>query len=612
MITISFYSFKGGLGRSLTLANLGVYLAQFGATVAMVDFDLEAPGLQYKIRPGERVDVSTHGLAGILADASRGTPVDALDWDIVMDVTEDAVVGDRGSDLLEQSQGRLLLIPAGNSVTPEYWNDLGDIDWYRLFSSAERPGVAVLAQLKQHLEDRFAPDVLLVDSRTGITPGGGVATTLLPDVVVVMMLNSAEHVDGSRLVISAVTESEDPDTPNVVPVLSRYTDPRMGRPRRPSLPGRQQAVSVESEVPLDGLWDALRAGLTEPQAERIDKPLVLHADLILQQSEQLAFGRYAPSGPPGPSQALLDDYLRLFAAVVPEAIFVKHLAGVRNRVRSILLDSPEDAKRTLESLAVLVADEQIFVDLVKLYIVRDDPRGMVAAADRLFQIHGQTMVHPALSEALRQLTDEPGAWRFQDRRISPEFVAAYWRESDRRDIRWGSEVARYVAETGRGKEARDLFHEVTSEADSEELALAVRTMAQGNERAERVASEVALERFESAQDSGAFILAATEACRYRPLPALAQRILGASAAEVLRDLDRAGLLMVAGNQDGAAAVLVESSGALDPDDDSVAQWASQLSRLVQRVPGVRAAVGQRNPTLLANLESSDDERADFE
>jgi Mrp family chromosome partitioning ATPase len=49
--TISFYSYKGGTGRTLLVANLAVYAARLGQTVAMVDLDLEAPGLAYKFLP---------------------------------------------------------------------------------------------------------------------------------------------------------------------------------------------------------------------------------------------------------------------------------------------------------------------------------------------------------------------------------------------------------------------------------------------------------------------------------------------------------------------------------------------------------------------------------
>src|ERR1700728_3242664 len=45
MYVTTFYSFKGGVGRTLALANVATYLVRRGRRVLLVDFDLEAPGL---------------------------------------------------------------------------------------------------------------------------------------------------------------------------------------------------------------------------------------------------------------------------------------------------------------------------------------------------------------------------------------------------------------------------------------------------------------------------------------------------------------------------------------------------------------------------------------
>ena len=45
MYTTTFYSFKGGVGRTMALANVAVELANRGRKVIAADFDLEAPGL---------------------------------------------------------------------------------------------------------------------------------------------------------------------------------------------------------------------------------------------------------------------------------------------------------------------------------------------------------------------------------------------------------------------------------------------------------------------------------------------------------------------------------------------------------------------------------------
>src|SRR5580704_14420770 len=48
---ITFYSYKGGSGRSQTLANTAWILAAAGKRVIMLDWDLEAPGLHRYFRP---------------------------------------------------------------------------------------------------------------------------------------------------------------------------------------------------------------------------------------------------------------------------------------------------------------------------------------------------------------------------------------------------------------------------------------------------------------------------------------------------------------------------------------------------------------------------------
>ena len=48
---ITFYSYKGGTGRTMALANVAWILASNGKRVLAVDWDLEAPGLHRYFRP---------------------------------------------------------------------------------------------------------------------------------------------------------------------------------------------------------------------------------------------------------------------------------------------------------------------------------------------------------------------------------------------------------------------------------------------------------------------------------------------------------------------------------------------------------------------------------
>src|SRR5712691_6802777 len=48
---ITFYSYKGGTGRSMALANFAWIVAASGKRVLAIDWDLEAPGLHRYFRP---------------------------------------------------------------------------------------------------------------------------------------------------------------------------------------------------------------------------------------------------------------------------------------------------------------------------------------------------------------------------------------------------------------------------------------------------------------------------------------------------------------------------------------------------------------------------------
>ena len=48
---VTFYSYKGGTGRSIALANVAWILAMNGNRVLVIDWDLEAPGLHRYFHP---------------------------------------------------------------------------------------------------------------------------------------------------------------------------------------------------------------------------------------------------------------------------------------------------------------------------------------------------------------------------------------------------------------------------------------------------------------------------------------------------------------------------------------------------------------------------------
>ena len=79
MKTVTFYSYKGGAGRTLAVANTAVFAAIGGMKVVALDFDLEAPGLGYKLF-GNRPPLGA-GLVGYLRDRiAFGTAPNVSDY----------------------------------------------------------------------------------------------------------------------------------------------------------------------------------------------------------------------------------------------------------------------------------------------------------------------------------------------------------------------------------------------------------------------------------------------------------------------------------------------------------------------------------------------------
>ena len=62
---LTFYSYKGGTGRSMALANIAWLLASAGRRVLVIDWDLEAPGLHRYFAPF-LIDEEVTGSEGLI------------------------------------------------------------------------------------------------------------------------------------------------------------------------------------------------------------------------------------------------------------------------------------------------------------------------------------------------------------------------------------------------------------------------------------------------------------------------------------------------------------------------------------------------------------------
>src|SRR6266700_3396785 len=103
-IVYTFYSFKGGSGRTMALANVAALLAKWGHSVLVVDWDLEAPGLERffaKLEPNFHNSRATgNGIVDLVQARADG---ETLQW---RDCLTTVSVGENSSRLALLTAGR--------------------------------------------------------------------------------------------------------------------------------------------------------------------------------------------------------------------------------------------------------------------------------------------------------------------------------------------------------------------------------------------------------------------------------------------------------------------------------------------------------------------------
>jgi cellulose biosynthesis protein BcsQ len=184
----TFYSYKGGVGRTMALANVGWLLADWGYHVLCVDWDLEAPGLdRYLEAAGASEQPGLIDFVEALM-ARDGDP----DWRHYVQ-SLDAKVGDRIS-----------LMTAGR-MDEHYPARVQRLSWSALYE--EHGFGEVVERLRGEWKAAF--DFVLIDSRTGLTDIGGICTVQAPDVVVALLTCNQQSLDGLMGVLSRIEKSRD-------------------------------------------------------------------------------------------------------------------------------------------------------------------------------------------------------------------------------------------------------------------------------------------------------------------------------------------------------------------------------------------------------------------
>jgi len=288
--TFTFYSYTGGTGRSLLLANVAHYLTLLDKRVVAVDFDFEAPGLHYKLNinpPGKRTadTIPGRGVVDYLLTTAQGDgpPRSLLDYLVPVSLPRGA-------------KGSLHLMPAGSAPMGDYWKALTALLRQDLFTDPEGSGIAACLELKARIEEELQADFLLIDSATGVTELAGVTTTVLADKVVCLMLANRESQTGARAVLRSL----------------RHAARLAGQPPIEMIPVLSRVPEHDDSMARETLSFLNESGPTPEDTLALDKVYILRADPDLARSERVHVG----SGEPQSRSQLHQDYLTLLADLV--------------------------------------------------------------------------------------------------------------------------------------------------------------------------------------------------------------------------------------------------------------------------------------------------------
>ena len=261
---VTFYWYKGGVGRSMALANVARWFELQALRVVMIDWDLEAPGLESFFFPDADTRGSIQGRLGPIdllvtyKDIFRSLPKSSARVSGAVDSASrdhNGPPSNRFADVLTgalpqlshllvpirqptgkpNDAGGLWLLPAGarsEDRFTSYAEVVQAFDWAEFYADYE--GEAYFEWLRQQLLDPALADIVLIDSRTGVAEMSGVCTRQLADVVVNLCAPNDQNLEGVAMMARSFTRSDVIDArggrPLELVMVSSRVDLAEGRP----------------------------------------------------------------------------------------------------------------------------------------------------------------------------------------------------------------------------------------------------------------------------------------------------------------------------------------------------------------------------------------------
>jgi MinD-like ATPase involved in chromosome partitioning or flagellar assembly len=199
---ITFYSYKGGVGRSTTLALCAAHFAwHYEKKVVIIDCDFEAPGFTNYFLEEPDIIKNNNGLIEYLIDSEtskENLSVLNYSWEVSKEFT---------------NKGEIRIIPAGNLDDNLIDNDFLGNSRRHYLEALSRVNLsnklAILEQFKAlilQIQKEISPDIILIDTRTGFNDIFGATAFNLAHLVVGFFGNNAQSQPGLQFFIESISD----------------------------------------------------------------------------------------------------------------------------------------------------------------------------------------------------------------------------------------------------------------------------------------------------------------------------------------------------------------------------------------------------------------------
>lgn len=207
-VIVTFYSYKGGVGRSMALANIAYELARRNKKTLIIDWDLEAPGLE-RYFSNFKIDSSSEGLLQLLLAFKNTIPPDYKSFISKININTEITIS---------------LLKSGRDSDPsKYLSQLESFNWDEFFTKYK--GGLHLENLRNQWLIDF--DVVLIDSRTGLSDSSGICTIMMPDILIPMFTANYQSLFGIRDTLKFIQNARqkleiDRMSLTILPIPSRF------------------------------------------------------------------------------------------------------------------------------------------------------------------------------------------------------------------------------------------------------------------------------------------------------------------------------------------------------------------------------------------------------